>query len=152
MAKNSLQTIAEFLEPKQFALIGLSRDPKKFSRSAYKELTAKGYEIIPVNPNMDDLDGVKCYHDIAKLPASVKRVLFMTPKSSTADEVTKAIAHGITHIWLQQGAETREAAEAAAKGNAKLVYGACIMMHSNPDGVHKFHRFLSKLFGAFPKN
>lgn len=152
MAKNSLTTINDFLEPKKFALIGLSRDPKKFSRMVYKELTAKGFEILPVNPNMDDVDGVKCYHNVSDLPSDVKRALLMTPKASTAGAVENAVHNGITHIWIQQGAETKEALDSAKNSDIKLVSGACIMMHSDPAGVHKFHGFLTKLFGAYPKN
>jgi uncharacterized protein len=151
MAKNNLTTINEFLDPKSFAFIGLSRDPKKFSRSVFKELIAKGYVIYPVNPNMDDVEGVKCYHDVAELPENVKHGLFMTPKVNTAGAVENAVHHRFTHIWIQQGAETKEAVEIARQNGVKLVQGACIMMHANPGGVHKFHRMLSRLFGVFPK-
>lgn len=151
MSKNSLKTVQEFLEPKKFAFIGLSRDPKKFSRGIFKELTAKGYEMYPVNPNMDDVEGIKCYHDVSELPDSVRYGLIMTPKSNTAGTVENAIHHGFTHLWIQQGAESKEASDIAKQNGVKLVYGACIMMHASPGGVHKFHRFLSKLFGAFPK-
>ncbi len=151
MAKNSLKTINEFLAPKSFALIGLSRDPKKFSRTVFKELRAKGFDIYPVNPKMDDVEGVKCYHDISDLPQNVRHGLFMTPKAYTAGAVESAINQGFTHIWLQQGTESPEAIGLAKENNVNLVYGACIMMHGNPSGVHGFHRFLSRLFGTFPK-
>lgn len=152
MAKNSLTSINEFLEPKSFAFIGLSRDPKKFSRAVFKELRAKGYELFPVNPKMDDVEGVKCYHDISELPKNVRHALFMTPKPFTVGAVENAINSGFTHLWLQQGTESKEAIDAASEKGVKLIAGACIMMHSNPSGVHGFHRFLSKMFGAFPKN
>jgi uncharacterized protein len=152
MAKNSLKTINEFLEPKKFAFIGLSRDPKKFSRAIFKELTSKGFDMYPVNPNMDDVEGIRCYHDVSDLPESVSYGLFMTPKANTAGAVENAIHHGFTHLWIQQGAETKEAAETARESGVKFVCGACIMMHANPSGVHKFHRILSKIFGVFPKN
>jgi uncharacterized protein len=152
MAKNSLAAINDFLQPKRFALVGISRDAKKFSRNVYKELSAKGFDIYPVNPNMDDIDGVKCYHDISELPPNVNRIVFMTPKSQTLATVETAINAGISHLWIQQGAETKEAVDLATQKGAKLVYGTCILMHSEPDGVHKFHGFLAKLFGAFPKN
>jgi uncharacterized protein len=152
MAKNSLKTINEFLEPKKFAFIGLSRDPKKFSRGIFKELLAKGYDMYPVNPNMDDVEGIRCYQDVTELPENVRHALFMTPKSTTAGAVENAINHGFTHFWIQQGAETKEAVEYAKQKNVKLVHGACIMMHANASGVHKFHGILSKIFGAFPKN
>ena len=152
MAKNSLTTINEFLEPRRFALIGLSRDPKKFSRAVFKELNARGYDIYPVNPNMDDVEGVKCYHNVSDLPENVKHGLFMTPKANTAGAIENAVHHGFTHCWIQQGAETKDAIEVARQNAVKLVHGACIMMHANPSGVHKFHGFLSKIFGAYPKN
>lgn len=152
MARNSLKTINEFLEPKKFAFIGLSRDPKKFSRSIFKELLAKGYDMYPVNPNMDDVEGVRCYSNISELPANVRHGLFMTPKTNTAEAIENGIKQGFTHFWIQQGAETKEAVEIAKQKSVKLIHGACIMMHANPSGVHKFHGILSKIFGAFPKN
>jgi predicted CoA-binding protein len=151
MAKNNLTTINDFLQPKSFAFIGLSRDPKKFSRSVYKELLSKGFAVYPVNPNMDDIEGVKCYYDVTELPENVKHGLFMTPKANTAGAVENAIHHGFSHVWIQQGAETKDAIEVARQNGVKLVAGACIMMHANPSGVHGFHRFLARLFGAFPK-
>jgi len=152
MAKNSFSTIEAFLAPRKFAFIGLSRDPKKFSRAVFKELKVKGYEMYPVNPNLDEIDGVKCFKDISELPADVRHALFMTPKANTAGAVENAIHHGFTHIWIQQGAETTDAIELATQNGVKLVSKTCIMMHANPSGIHKFHRFLAKLFGAFPKN
>ena len=152
MAKKSLSTINAFLEPRKFAFIGLSRDPKKFSRAAFKELKAKGYDMYPVNPNLEEIDGIKCYRDISELPPGIKHALFMTPKENTAGAVENAINQGFTHIWIQQGADTKEAIETANQNGVKLVYKTCILMHASPTGVHKFHGFLMKLFGAFSEN
>lgn len=151
MAKNTLESVLKFTEPKEFAFIGISRDAKKFSRSVYKELAQKGYTMYPVNPHIESIDGVKCYKDVAELPSSVTHALFMTPKANTAGAVENAIHHGIKNLWIQQGAETPEALEIAREHGANIVYGRCIMMHTDPTGVHKFHKFLSKLFGAYPK-
>jgi predicted CoA-binding protein len=152
MSKTSLSTIEAFLAPRKFAFIGLSRDPKKFSRAVFKDLKAKGYEMYPVNPNLEEFDGVKCYKEIAELPNEVHHALFMTPKTNTADAVENAVHHGFTHIWIQQGAESEDAIGVANENGVRLVSKACIMMHTNPSGIHRFHRTLSKLFGSFPKN
>jgi predicted CoA-binding protein len=89
---------------------------------------------------------------VADLPPDVKHGLFMTPKANTAAALDHAISHGFTHVWIQQGAETKEALEIAAQNGVKSVSRACIMMHAGPSGVHSFHRMLAKLFGTFPKN
>jgi predicted CoA-binding protein len=152
MAKNSLESIKNFLEPKEFAFIGISRDEKKFSRHVYKELSAKGIKMHPVNPKMEELNGNKVYHSISDLPAGVTHALVMTPKAQTASAIEEGMKRGITHFWIQQGAETPEAIEIAKDGNANLVTKACIMMYSEPvKSIHKFHQVLAKLFGAYPR-
>ncbi len=153
MKKNKLSEIKAFLEPKRFAFIGLSSDPKKFSRAAYKELSGRGFKMLPVNPKMEELDGVKCYKDISELPEDVKHALIMTPKSETLSAVGKAIDKGIHHIWIQQGAETEALDDLAKDHKITMINKACILMFAQPvGGVHGFHRFLSKVFRTYPVN
>lgn len=151
MARNSAASIRSFLEPKRFALVGLSRDPKKFSRLVFKELKEKGFDIYPVNPNIEEIEGVRCYKSIHELPDTVDRVLIMTPKDKTEDVVRDAIDHRMKGIWIQQGAETKESIDLAQGKSANLISKTCIMMHAEAHGIHKFHAFLQKLFGTYPK-
>jgi predicted CoA-binding protein len=152
MAKNSLETIKKFLEPKEFAFIGISRDEKKFSRHVYKDLFEKGVKMYPVNPKMEELNGEKVYRSIAELPEGVTHALVMTPKAQTAAAIEEGVKQGITNFWIQQGAETPEAIEIARNRNVNFVHKACIMMYSEPvKSIHKFHQVLAKLFGAYPR-
>ncbi|NIT57061.1 MAG: CoA-binding protein, partial [Aliifodinibius sp.] len=57
MSKSAQVSIAEFLQEPEFVFIGLSRDPKHFSRSLFKEFLKHGYEPVPVNPNSDEIEG-----------------------------------------------------------------------------------------------
>lgn len=151
MAKNSKKTINDFLAPKRFALVGLSRDPKKFSRAVFNDLSKKGYEIFPVNPQMEEVEGKKCYATLNDLPQDVTHALIMTPKKETSEVVLQAAERGMKHIWIQQGAETDDALNLAKEKNIEVVQKACIYMFAEPTaGVHKFHRFLVKLFGQYP--
>lgn len=152
MAKNSLESIRKFVDHKEFAFIGMSRDEKKFSRAVFKELSKKGFAMHPVNPHLDELDGHKVYHSISELPYGLTHALIMTPKEATESAVEQAYAHGIRNIWIQQGAETPAAIETAKRLGVNYIQKACIMMYSEPVGsVHKFHRFIEKLFGKYPK-
>lgn len=152
MARNTLEAIKKFTDKKEYALIGISRDEKKFSRHVYKELSAKGVKMYPVNPRMDDLNGNKVYKSISELPKEVTHALVLTPKAQTAAVLEEGINHGITNFWIQQGAETTEAIEIARKNNVDFVYKACIMMYSEPvQSIHKFHKVLAKLFGGYAK-
>lgn len=143
--------IEDFYKQGPIAIIGVSRNKKKFGRTVYDELKKKGISVVPVNPNTDKIEGEKCYKDIATLPQEIKAAVLLTAKSKTLEAVTQCATKGITNIWIQQGSHTKEALEFAGKNNVNLIYGKCIMMFSEPDGMHKFHRTIMKFFGRLPK-
>ncbi len=148
---NTKAEIDSILNRKKLAFAGVSGDPKKFSRVVYKELKDKGYELYPVNPKLDEVEGDKCYRSVSDLPEDVKWGILMTPKASTPDVLKEAIDKGFESIWIQQGAHSPQALEMAENTGIKLVYNKCIMMFASPvKGVHAFHRFLARIFGKVP--
>ena len=149
--KVSLQTIQDFLAPKKMAIAGVSRDKKKFGYSVFADLVKLGYDIYPVNPNADNIDDKKCYRDMQALPENVENLLILTPREKTDDILKEAIKKGINNIWIQQMSQTEKSREIAEKANVSLIEKQCIFMFANPTGIHKFHAFLKKLFGAYPK-
>lgn len=143
--------IEQFLAGQPIAMAGVSRNPKKFGRVAYEELTRKGLSIIPINPNIESINGTTCYADINHLPAGVKSLLIMTKKDQTAKVVEDALARGIKNIWIQQSSDTPEALALLKGKDVNLVTKQCILMHHKPDSFHKFHRNLKRFFGGMPK-
>ena len=147
----SLKQIESFVATSPVAMAGVSRDPKKFGYAAFKELRQKGMDLIPVNPFAGEIYGMKSYKDLASLPPDVKGLIIMTKKNVTASVVREAKEKGIKQIWIQQHAESKEALKELEGTDINYVTGECILMHYNPNGVHKFHKGLRKFFGLFPK-
>jgi predicted CoA-binding protein len=148
----TLNEIQQFLSPRKMAIAGVSRNPKKFGGSVFRELKEKGFELYPVNKNTDEIQGVKCYKSVTDLPGDVKHLFIVTPKESTASVAGEAILKGMDMIWIQQKSETPEAVEAINEAGISLIHKKCIMMFAAPvKGPHNFHRFLVKLFGGYPK-
>jgi uncharacterized protein len=148
---NTLKQINQFLDSQPIALVGVSRNPKKFGYAAFKELKEKGMKIIPVNPETDEIMGEKSYRNITSLPAEVKGVIVMTKKDKTASVVREAVAKGIKEIWIQQMADTKEALNELRGADINFITGECILMHYKPHSIHKFHGNLKKFFRLFPK-
>jgi uncharacterized protein len=146
---NSRTTINCFLDDKDLAIVGVSRDTKKFGYQVFKTLKDKGYKIIPVNPNADVIDGTFCTHTVGDIPSGINNLLIVTHKDRTKTVVQEAIGKGIRNIWIQNGCETEEAIQLAENNNIHLVAKACILMYANPRGVHKFHRLLARLSGRY---
>ena len=147
----SLRQIEDFISAEPVAIVGVSRDPKKFGQMAFKELKNKGLNVIPVNLSAEEILGVKAYPNITALPPEVKGVVIMTKKDQTADLVREAMAKGLKNIWIQQAAESKEALKELEGSDINYITGECILMYYKPHSVHKFHKTLKKFFGRFPR-
>jgi len=147
----SLKRIEDFIASEPIAIVGVSRNPKKFGQMAFKELKDKGMNVIPINPAAEEILGIKAYPDVTALPPEVKGVIIMTKKEQTATIVRDAKAKGIKNIWIQQNADSKEALNELEGTDINYISGECILMYYKPHSVHKFHKMLMKLFGRFPK-
>ena len=132
-------------------MAGVSRNPKKFGYAAFKELKAKGMNVIPVNPHAEEILGTKVYPDIKSLPDNVRGLIIMTAKDQTAGVIREAKVKGIKQIWIQQMADSKDALKELEGSGVNFITKECILMHYKPHSIHKFHRALRKFFGGFPK-
>jgi len=147
----TMTSIQDFLKQTHIALAGVSRKKGKFGNTIFSVLSGKGYTIYPVNPYLDEFEGRKCYHDIASLPDEVTGIIINTKEDVTKELVAEAGKKGINHIWLQQGAISKEAMNDSWIYQGNTITGHCILMFAAPvQGIHGFHRWLKKSFGKFP--
>jgi hypothetical protein len=123
----TMKQIEEFLASGPVAIAGVSRNPKKFGYIAFKELREKGLEVIPVNPNTDEIGGTRAYRSVADLPANVNSLLVLTAKPDTAPVVRLAREKGIKNIWIQQMSDTPEAIMELAGTDINVIYKQCIL-------------------------
>lgn len=147
----TLKQINEFLDSQPIALVGVSRNPKKFGYAAFKELKEKGMKIIPVNPQADEILGEKSYPNVKMLPSDVQSIIVFTKKDKTAAVIRDAKEKGIKHVWIQQMADSKEALAELEDTGINFITGECILMHYKPHSIHKFHGALRKFFGLFPR-
>jgi predicted CoA-binding protein len=116
----------------------------------FKDLTGKGYEVLPVHPEADEVAGARCFASLAELPKGVGGLILVVPPDATEKMVRNAHEAGIKRIWMQQGAESTEATRFCEENGIDVVHGQCIMMFAEPAGIHRFHRWLNGVFGKLP--
>lgn len=146
------ESIEQFLAPRKLAIAGVSRNSKKFGNMIFKELIEKGFDVCPINPKAEEIEGVRCYKSITDIPGGYEKLLVATPKEQTDEAIAEAAKKGINHIWVQQMANTKETQNIARENNVELIDKECIFMFAEPvKGVHKFHQVVWKLFGLMPK-
>ncbi|MCL5256677.1 MAG: CoA-binding protein [Chloroflexi bacterium] len=129
----------DFLSQRSLAVVGASRSGKKFGNIVYRNLRSKGYEVFPVNPNTDELEGDRCYPDLHSLPVQVGGVVVVVPPKETEKVIREAAAAGIHRVWMQQGAEYEEAIRYCEENGIVEVHGECVMMFSGafPHSAHR---------------
>src|SRR5512135_2380436 len=116
-------SIDDFLKQRTIAVVGASRKKGKFGNTLFKELKAKGYTAIPINPNSDTIEGERCYPSLRALPVKVDGVAVVVPPHEAERIVREAADAGISRIWLQQGAESREAIRFCEEHGMSVVHG-----------------------------
>lgn len=147
----SQKSIRDFFEQKKLAVIGVSRDSKKFANSAYRLLKARGFTVYPINPYTEKIDHDRCYPNIRSLPEQVGGALVMLPPEKTMQVLPEITNAGIKHIWLQQQTESPRAIQFCKEHGVNVVYGECILMFAEPLGFpHRLHRWFKKLTGKLP--
>lgn len=145
-------TIDDFLEQKSLAVVGVSRNGKKFSNAIFRELKSKGYEVFAINPHANKVEGERVYPDLSSLPKLVDGVVMVVPPAQ-GEQVLKEVAQlGIKRVWLQQGSESDAAIEYCAAHGIDAIAGECILMFAEPVAFfHRLHRGLRGWLGRLPK-
>lgn len=146
-----LKTVIDgFLAQETLALAGVSRSGGKFGNKVLRDLSGKGYKILPVHPEAVDVDGVRCYPSLADLPTAAGGLVLVVPPPQTERLVREAGEAGIGRVWMQPGAESEAAIRFCEERGIDVVHGECIMMFAQPKGIHKAHRWLRGALGRLP--
>jgi hypothetical protein len=115
----------------RIAVVGASNDPAKYGNVIVRNLAAKGYTVLPVNPREKEIAGLPAFPNLAAVPGPVDLVNVVTPPAVTKGVLEEASRLGLPAVWLQDGAYDDAVLEIAARASFRTVYEACIMVASN---------------------
>jgi hypothetical protein len=110
------------------AVVGASTDPDKAGHYIPEYLKGVGYQVIPVNPNAEQIWGVKAYPSLQDIPedVAIDVVDVFRPSEETPDIARSAVARGASVLWLQEGIYSEEAADIASAGGLEVVMDKCM--------------------------
>jgi len=151
-----LATIEDFLAQKRIAIVGISREPRSDSVIMFKELCRRGYDVIPVNPNMPEAFGRRCFARVQDIQPPVQTALLMTSPEVTDKVVGDCVEAGIQRVWMYRGvgkgAVSARAIAFCHERGIDVIPGECpFMFLPDTGGIHRFHGFLRKITGQYPR-
>lgn len=151
----TMNDVNDFLALHRIAMVGVSRDPKDFSRLLFREMCDRGYEMVPINLVAEQIDGRDCFHSLQAVKERVEGVLVMTPCSATLQVVEDCAAAGVRNVWIYraggQGAVSPEATAFCKQKGIRVVDGHCpLMFLRGTKFVHRAHGFLQRITRRYP--
>lgn len=108
------------------AVVGASRDPSKPAHSVPLQMLRHGWRIIPVNPFVDEVFGVKAVATLADIGEPVDLVDVFRPARDAVEVVRQAVAIKAPAVWLQSGIVSVEARRIAEEAGMDYVEDRCL--------------------------
>ena len=145
----------EFLANKRVAVTGVSRTPGSHgSNVVYGRLKERGYDVFAVNPNTDEVEGDRAYHDLRSIPGGVEAVVIGTRPEIAEDTMRECADLGIRHVWMHRGPGAGSVSDAATaygrQHGITVIDGGCPLMFAPTyDFGHRLMRIVYA--GKVPK-
>ncbi|MFB6102672.1 MAG: CoA-binding protein [Haloplanus sp.] len=123
--------ISDLLDAETIAVIGCSATPGKAAHDVPAYLQRQGYDIVPINPNRDEVLGRPAADSLPEVTASVDLVDVFRPSEEVSDIVDAVIervhARGdVRGLWLQRGVRDDDAAARARDAGLVVVQDRCL--------------------------
>jgi len=109
------------------AIVGASADRSKYGNRALRGFLAAGYEVYPVNPNYEELEGVRCYPSLDALPVKPDIITIYTPPRVTEKLVPAIAKVGAREVYFNPGSENDEVKRLAAEHGLNAVFACSVM-------------------------
>ena|SRR5215203_5959687 len=142
------EAASEFLAHKRIAVTGVSRRPGEHgSNAVFKRLRDRGYDVFAVNPNAEEVEGARCFHDLRSIPGGVEAVVIATAPEKAEGTMRECAELGVKHVWMHrafgQGSVNATAAAYGRQHGITVIEGGCpLMFDPTADFGHKVMRLL----------
>ena len=117
--------------PKTVAIIGASADRSKYSNKAIHSYLAQGWKVYPVNPNLDEVEGLPCYKSIEDVPEPIDRISVYVPPAIGKQILPLIAKKKHSELYINPGAEDEELMVLAKNLGLNPIYACSILALRN---------------------
>ena len=112
-------------ESRRIALVGASTNPSRPSHGVMRYLLAQGYEVIPVNPNCDEVLGVPAVASLAEIDGQIDLVDVFRREQAAPAHAAEAVEANAKAFWLQLDLHSPEARRVCTEAGLDYVEDEC---------------------------
>lgn len=131
-------SLERFLSPRSIAVVGASREQGKVGYEILHNLIVGGFEgpIYPVNPKADEIEGLRCFSDLASIGSIPDLVVVVVPAKLVPNVMEQCVACGVKSAIIitagfkeigESGAELeKRVLEIARSGGIRVIGPNCL--------------------------
>ena len=90
------------------AIVGASSDRSKYGNIAIHSYLQAGYEVFPVNPKEEQIEGLKVYRSVSEIPVPLDRMSLYLPPQIGMKVIEEIAKKGTKELFLNPGSESDE--------------------------------------------
>lgn len=111
--------------PMRIAVVGCSPDSRRDSHRVARLLIEKGHDVVPVNPDAEEILGRRSYPSLRAVPERIDMVDVFRRSEHLSEIVDEAIEIGAKIVWTQLGVGDETAAIRARKAGLAVIMDRC---------------------------
>ncbi len=121
---------------RRIAMVGASADPSRDSHDVMGVLLDAGFDVVPVNPNVDEVRGQRAYASLAEVPGRIDLVDVFRAREHLPDVARQAVERDdVGVVWNQLGLVSEEARAIVRGAGRGYVEDRCIKVDVLVDDV-----------------
>ena len=110
-----------------FAVVGVSQNRQKYGHEVFEALLTKGYQVYPINPKYNEIDGQRCYPSLDELLEKPQVVVTVVPPPVTEKVVESCVRLGVETVWMPPGSWSEQAVETCEAQGIEEVHDVCLV-------------------------
>ncbi len=140
-----------FFAPESIALIGASRDHEKIPGRLLSMLRKNDYpgKLYPINPNYEDIDGLKCYKSIADVGAPIDLAVVLIPARAVLAALEQCAAAGVKNAVIISSGFAEEGGDSAAMQDAIVALAKKSGMRISGPNAEGFYSQVQRVAATF---
>ncbi len=120
--------INKFRKSEKIAVIGASDNKSKYGYKVYMKLKKERYNVFPVNPNKNSINGDKVHDSITEIEDKIDSVSIVVNPKIGKKVIREVKKEGITLVWFQPGAYDSKILEYCKNNNIEVIYERCVLV------------------------
>jgi predicted CoA-binding protein len=112
---------------KVVAVVGASSNRSKFGNKALRAFKAEGYEVVAINPNEAEVEGMKTYATVLDVPQPIDMATVYVPPEIGITLLEHFERKGIPEIWVNPGADSDELLAEARRRKLNVIAACSII-------------------------